>query len=339
MALPVAPSTPEREFALAAVRQASFLARQIQAELVTPALTKQDRSPVTVGDFAAQALVSQRLAEAFPQDVLIGEESAADLRSESSGATVQQVVRFVQPLLPSATAANVCDWIDRGKGQPGPRFWTLDPIDGTKGFLRRDQYAVALALLVEGRPEIGALGCPNLRLPDLFSQAGFSQTEPGILFWAARGAGAWASPLAGDGPWVRLNVSTIADPVSARLLGSYESSHTNDGQLDEFLRQFGTQAEAVRMDSQAKYGVLAAGQGELLLRLLSANQPDYREKIWDHAAGMLIVTEAGGRVTDLTGEPLDFTQGRSLSRNRGLLVSNGPLHEPALAILRSIRAA
>lgn len=92
------------------------------------------------------------------------------------------------------------------------------------------------------------------------------------------------------------------------------------------------------MDSQAKYAVLAAGAGELYLRLLSPSKPDYRERIWDQAAGSILVEEAGGRVTDLHGLPLDFSQGRKLSRNHGILASNGLLHQVTLDGLRSVGA-
>jgi 3'-phosphoadenosine 5'-phosphosulfate (PAPS) 3'-phosphatase len=92
------------------------------------------------------------------------------------------------------------------------------------------------------------------------------------------------------------------------------------------------------MDSQAKYAVLAAGGGDLLLRLLSSSQPNYREKIWDQAAGSLVLEEAGGQITDLDGKPLDFTTGRSLRDNRGILASNRALHAAALRALQQIGA-
>ena len=92
------------------------------------------------------------------------------------------------------------------------------------------------------------------------------------------------------------------------------------------------------MDSQAKYAVLAAGEGDVLLRLLSASRPDYREKIWDQAAGSIVIKEAGGRITDLDGSALDFTHGRTLAKNRGILATNGHLHDAVLAGLRAIGA-
>ncbi len=322
---------PELGFALEAVRLASQMVKTIQAELVSPALTKDDRSPVTVADFASQALVGRLLGEAFPNDPLVGEEDSSALRGDNT--VLEQVTGFVRHFMHAATPETVCAWIDRGSAAPGGRFWTLDPIDGTKGFLRGDQYAVALALVVDGAAQLGVLGCPRLSdacLPDY--------NGPGSLVAAVRGQGTWVSPLEVETLFHRLNTSSQADPSQARLLRSFESGHTNVGQIDEFVQLLGIQAKPVRMDSQAKYAVLAAGQGELLVRLLSPSQPDYREKIWDQAAGSLVIQEAGGAITDLDGARLDFTTGRTLAHNRGVVASNGLLHSKALEALRQIGA-
>jgi 3'(2'), 5'-bisphosphate nucleotidase len=135
-----------------------------------------------------------------------------------------------------------------------------------------------------------------------------------------------------------LAVSSCSDPHQARILRSFESGHTNVDQIGDFARLLGVEAAPIKMDSQAKYAVLAAGQGELYLRLLSPDQPDYREKIWDQAAGSLILEEAGGQFSDLHGKPLDFTAGRSLLHNRGILATNRHLHAGAVEALRRSRA-
>jgi 3'(2'), 5'-bisphosphate nucleotidase len=324
---------PEIKFALQSVRQACQLVRQVQAEMLSPALTKEDRSPVTVADFASQALVGRLLSRAFPRDPLVGEEDSTGLRAAAASQTLAQVTHFVRYFEPEADAEAVCTWIDHGAAEPAERFWTLDPIDGTKGFLRGDQYAVALALIEGGQVRLGALGCPNL--VDGYRP----EVGGGSLVVAARGAGTWLAPLSGgEASFIRLSVSSRSTPAEARLLRSFESGHTNISQIDRLAEALGVQAEAVRMDSQAKYAVLAAGHGELYLRLLSPRQPDYREKIWDQAAGSILVEEAGGRVSDLDGKPLDFTAGRMLIRNRGVLASNRRLHEAALQGLRAIGA-
>ena len=330
-------NNPETSFAIQAVRQSSSLVKQVEAEMVSPAITKDDRSPVTVADFASQALVGYLLANRFPNDPLVGEEDSTTLRTSSERETLEQVTRFVSRFTGEDSNTNterVCEWIDLGNGEPADRFWTLDPIDGTKGFLRGDQYAVALALIVDGVVQVGVLGCPNLTdgyRPDVGG--------PGSLVVAVRGEGTWVGNLDGEEEnYGRVQVSGRNDPKQARLLRSFESGHTNVSQVDTFAEALGVSAEPVRMDSQAKYAVLATGHGELYLRLLSPKRPEYREKIWDQAAGSILVEEAGGTVTDLHGKPLDFTAGRTLANNRGILVSNHHLHEQSANALRAIGA-
>lgn len=320
----------ETVFAMSAVREAAGLAREVCSNLVHAVLTKEDRSPVTVADFAVQAVVGRLLAEALPDDVLVAEEDASTLRTSAGQPILATVTDFVSSVLPGATPETVCDWIDRGRGEPGRRFWTLDPIDGTKGFLRGGQYAVALALIEDGEVQIGVLGCPNLR--------GGAEPGPflsGTLAVAVRRAGAWASPLDSN-DFIPLRVSGCDDPRHARLLRSFEPGHTDTDRVTAVTALLGIHVPPLLMDSQAKYAALAAGEADLLFRLLSPQQPDYRECIWDQAAGALIVEEAGGRVTDLDGKRLDFSAGRTLARNRGVLASNGHLHAVALNAVRAI---
>jgi 3'(2'), 5'-bisphosphate nucleotidase len=328
-------NSPEVRFAVEAVREAALLARRVQQELVTPALTKEDRSPVTVADFAVQALVAKRLADQFADHVLVGEESSATLREAAGAQTLEQITRFVSQRISTASAGEVCNWIDHGAGQPPKQFWTLDPIDGTKGFLRGQQYAVALAYVVDGEVQIGVLGCPELEdgcQPKIGGR--------GTLAVAVRGQGARCCDLdsMGDHPWRTLKVSGRDQTADARLLRSVEAAHTNTGEIGQLIARLGISAEPVSLDSQAKYVVLAAGAGDVLVRLLSKARPDYRECIWDQAAGSIVVTEAGGSVTDLDGKPLDFSHGRKLTANRGILATNGRLHNELAAGLKSIGA-
>lgn len=329
---------PEIQFALNAVRRASALVKEVQAEMVHGALTKDDHSPVTVADYAAQALVGKLLDEAFPADPLVGEEDSAVLRTPEQADILASITRFAGRYAEGATPEVVCGWIDRGSATSGKRYWTVDPIDGTKGFVRGDQYAVALALVEDGEVQVGVLGCPNLNADYLFSDGGAPMAGgTGSLVLAVRGQGAWISPL-GKENFSRTIVSDRNNPRDARLLRSFESAHTNTGKIGELVAALDVQAAPVGLDSQAKYALLAAGRGDMLVRLLSSRQPDYREKIWDQAAGAIVVEEAGGRITDLHGRKLDFTLGRTLANNRGVLASNSLLHDAALAALAEISA-
>jgi len=326
-------NSPEIKFMFDAVWRSAMLVGRVQAELVSASLTKDDRSPVTVADFASQALIGKLLEDAFPDDAMVAEEESSTLLDPAAAQTLDDVTNFVSLSIPGADSQKVCAWIDHNRVDTASRYWTLDPIDGTKGFLRGDQYVVALALIDEGEVQFGALGCPNLldaHKPDFEGR--------GSLVIAARGQGTWCTTLSEPGSFAPLHVSEVDDPPRARILRSFESGHTNVSQIDEFALSLGVQVEPVCMDSQAKYALLAAGEGELILRLLSPSRPDYREMVWDQAAGSIILEQAGGRITDLDGKALDFTKGRRLEDNRGVLASNGLLHETALRALKEIGA-
>jgi HAL2 family 3'(2'),5'-bisphosphate nucleotidase len=323
------PYERERSCAVRAVREAAALCRAVRARLAPEVLAKADQSPVTVADFGSQALVGRTLAGVFPDDPLIAEEDAAELRRPENSGLLAQVVEQVRALRPEAgaDASAVCRWIDRGGARAfSDRFWTLDPIDGTKGFLRNEQYAVALALVVDGRVAVAALACPNL--PHVPSAA---PGPVGAVFVAVRGQGTFAAPLDGDGRETTIRVSPRDDPAGARFCESVESGHSAHGDAAAVAARLGIAAAPVRLDSQAKYAVVARGEAEVYLRL--PTRADYREKIWDHAAGALIVEEAGGTVTDVAGRPLEFTHGRELAANRGVIVSSGRLHDRVLAAL------
>ena len=169
-----------------AVRAAARVCRAVQRRLVTAeSLEKQDKSPVTVADFASQAIVCERLERAFPGDLVVGEEGSAELRQDAQAALCDAVVREVSSEVSGSPSVDqVLGWIDRGSADASSnRYWTLDPIDGTKGFLRGEHYAVCLALLERGEVVVGVLGCPNLD-----DGAG----GRGAMFAAVRGEGARA---------------------------------------------------------------------------------------------------------------------------------------------------
>jgi 3'(2'), 5'-bisphosphate nucleotidase len=313
----------ELETALAAVRSASSVCRAVQRQLAGTVIEKGDKSPVTVADFASQAMICRALRQAFPGDPVVGEEGTAELRAPENAAILAQVVRHVQGVDAGSDAESVCAWIDHGSGEAAGRFWTLDPIDGTKGFLRGEQYAVALALLVDGQVQVAALGCPNLPTAD----------GVGAVFTAVRGGGAWEWPLDGDGPARSIRTSSTADPAQCRYCESVEKAHSSHSRSARIAAALGTVAEPVRIDSQAKYALVAPGDAEAYLRL---SRGDYREKIWDHAAGYLVCTEAGGRATDTRGQPLDFTCGRTLDHNQGVVVTNGRLHDAIVAAIARV---
>ena len=315
----------ERETARAIVAEVCRLTSRVQHEIASAgdAVTKGDRSPVTIADLAAQVLVSRRLSETFPGDALLAEEDSAALADE--GAMQRRVLAQARLHIPGITPDEMIAALDRGSHDGGDRrYWVLDPIDGTKGFLRGDQYAIALALVESGRVVVGALGCPNLPDP--------ASTTPGSLFSAVLDGGASAHPV-DNGSEHGVRVDGITDPAQAVVCESVVAAHAAHSVQAGIAHRLGITAAPYRIDSQCKYAVVARGEASIYLRL--PRDTSYREKVWDHAAGSIVVTEAGGRVTDLNGEPLDFSQGRLLGNGRGIVCTNGAIHDQVLDACRA----
>ncbi len=320
--------THEKEIAIAAVTQAAQLCIAVRHDMVgSDSIQKGDKSPVTIADFGAQALVCRSLKEAFPDDPIVAEEDSGDLGQAENEAKLVQVTTYVQQFQAEAETEIVCQWIDAGNGKVGLRYWTLDPIDGTKGFLRNDQYAVALALFDQGELKVGALACPALPL-----DMDYPEGEIGVVFVAVRGQGSEMKPLA-KGDLTPIQVASENDTTRLRFAESVEAQHGDQPLQNAIAQAVGITSPPLRMDSQAKYGAVARGDASLYLRLPSPKHPNYVEKIWDHAAGTIIVEEAGGRVTDMFGNPLNYAQDYLLHENKGVIVSNGLRHDEAIKAL------
>lgn len=337
--------TPKQrlEAAKAAVAQASAVCRHVQRELESVrSMFKDDRSPVTVADFASQAVVAHVLSSHLGKVTLVAEEDDESLRQQVADGKrdlMDAVLAPVRTVWPGATAEAVLDAIGLGGAEPPPPsdpvhgFWTLDPIDGTKGFLRGEQYAVSLAWIEVGVPVLGVLGCPNLSRD--FSRS-FDDPDPsGSMYVAVAGEGVYELPCDNPtAPALHIRRLEPAEGEPVRMCESVESGHTSHSDSERILEKLGEPAEPARLDSQAKYAVVARGQADLYLRM--PTKKGYVERIWDHAAGALIAQEAGCAVTDALGRPLDFGQGRGLERNKGVVVAPPKLHGRVIGAIRDL---
>lgn len=341
----------EHKIALLAVQRASQLTRAVYSSTSKGTHTKEDHSPVTIGDFGAQALIIAALKHHFPNDEVVAEEESDDLRADPKlkdavwayvSSTENEHDQELGGKIDSEE--RMVDIIDMGRSEGGNkgRVWTLDPIDGTKGFLRGGQYAVALGLLVDGDVKVGVLGCPNLPVDDTVridpsigvDQSG-SGPDVGVLVSAVLGQGAWSRPISNASQeGKKISMREVKDLTDATFCESVEAAHSNHSQQGRIAASLGVTKPSVRMDSQAKYASIARGAGDIYLRL--PVKADYVEKIWDHAAGELIVREAGGIVTDVSGRRLNFGVGRFLSENSGFVAAPKGIHETVLLAVQKV---
>lgn len=318
------------EAARHAVVAASIVCRSVQDALdQVRAVTKDDKSPVTVADYASQAVVGYALRERLGDVVLVAEEASVFLRQEENALLLDAVVAAAREVWADATPVSVLAAIDIGAGDTDHRrFWTLDPIDGTKGFLRNQQYAVALGLIEDGVPTIGVMGCPNL--PVDMSEPLDERDPHGCLYMAIKGEGIYETRCDTEkADLVRLTRLDHDADDEIVVCGSVEAAHSNMSDTDRILawieeQGLGRVGEPARLDSQCKYAVVARGQADAYLRL--PTKKAYVERIWDHAAGACIAGESGAFVTDIHGNALDFSHGRGLERNKGIVCAPPRIH-------------
>ncbi|MCB9846845.1 MAG: 3'(2'),5'-bisphosphate nucleotidase [Phycisphaeraceae bacterium] len=319
-----------------AVAEASRVCRKVQKDLERiRSITKDDRSPVTIADFASQAVIAHRLTEALGPIHLVAEEDSASLREPANAGTLAEVVEAVRLVWPDANTDDVLSAIDIGNDDgSGRSFWTLDPIDGTKGFLRGEQYAVSLAWIDHEHVVLGVLGCPNLSAD--FSRP-FDDPDPhGTMYSAYGGTGVWEQRA--DKPedaGVRLRLLDSEAGQAVRLCESVEAAHSKHDATAKIMERIAPGGyESVRLDSQCKYAVVARGQADAYIRM--PTKKGYREKIWDHAAGSIIATEAGCPVSDIFDKGLDFSHGSTLETNRGIVCAAPRLHGTIIEAIEAL---
>ena len=322
--------------AINAVGRAAVLCHKIRSEKRIWSMTKADGSPVTNADYGSQALIVKTLRQSFPDDPIMAEETAApaDFQAHLDFTTsLTADLNASQMLFPSVD--ELVQAINRSETEGAElpanwrdRYWVIDPIDGTKGYLKGGQYAVALGLIEHGQVTVAALACPEFQIP------GHQQT--GWILYAQKGEGAFALPLNERIAPVRLSVSGQVGGPGLKMCESLNHSpHGTSAQVAKMLDV--VDENILKMDSQAKYAAVACGAADMYLRLPTS--ATYREAVWDHAAGVLIVEEAGGNVTDIDGASLTWNDQRSWEENhrfvkgRGVVVTNGRIHNAVIGAI------
>jgi 3'(2'), 5'-bisphosphate nucleotidase len=229
---------------------------------------KSGAEPVTRADREASSYIVDGLLTAFPGDVVISEELEID---------------------PARISA--------------ARVWYVDPIDGTRDFIRGDDgFAVMIGLCVQGVPILGVVHQPTL----------------GRTFLAAPGVPAQVRQS--DGSVQLLRASSTSDPAQSRLAAS--ASHRSSD-IDRVKKQLGIRDELNVGSVGLKLCLIALGARDLYVN------PVAKTKAWDTCAPQVILAAAGGRLSDLYGDPIEY-QTIDLRHHHGLVASNGVLHDAVI---------
>ena len=266
---------------------------------------KQDESPVTLADYASQIFIISKLKEYFPEDQIIAEEEDNVFVDKKA----MEVIMECYNSLNLEKISNIKQIISY-RGSPSKRQWTIDPIDGTKGFQKGLSYAIGISLMVQSELCVGAIGIPN------YDERGKA------IFIAEKDQGAKSSY--GENEFILIKVSNQKNLKKARFL---HSLHYDQPWTLKFIDMAGI-TDRIQMDSMGKFCKVADGTADIYLRPIN-----YQPYSWDYCPGDLILREAGGKVTDLNGNGIKYENKRCLLPTPGFLASNGILHSEVLDII------
>jgi 3'(2'), 5'-bisphosphate nucleotidase len=270
------PADLSRELAVARrlAQQAAALVRRF-AEQPIEVKYKDGGEPVTEADLAANQLIVSRLAQEFAGDAILSEE------------------------LP-----------DDGGRLAKDRVWMVDPIDGTRDFIRgRPGCVVMIGLCLDGRPVLGAVAQPST----------------GNMWSGVVGQAAWRDES--DGTRVPVRTSTLAEPHGVRIV---VSESRRSPRIDAFRRALGVTDEISLGSVGMKVALVCQGERDLYL------YPGEQTKLWDTCGPEAILTAAGGRMSDMDGHPLVYAKA-DLNNRSGVVASNGPLHDHVIQALATAR--
>jgi 3'(2'), 5'-bisphosphate nucleotidase len=256
---------------------------------------------------AAAAKASDYLRAAYAAFTPVP-DAPASIATEADRASQELILSHLTAAFPDdALCAEEATPMLRGAAREGPRLWVVDPIDGTRGFaMKNGEFSVMIGLVAKGRVVVGVVAEPAL----------------GRVTYARFGHGCWART--GTGMPAACFV-TKTDSLSDAVL---VQSHAKKGETPWPVSAVKPKKVVETYSAGVKLAMVARGEADLYVNTY-ANFSD-----WDICAGDLLVTEAGGTVTEIAGAPIRYGTPGNAQRG-GLLASNGRLHVAAVGLLGS----
>lgn len=352
----IIPYTKELKIAELTVQRAVLATKRVLGADRSNGMDKDDDTPVTIGDLAAQALIISALHHAFPKDTFLGEETAKMLRDDdvlaekvwdlvrTTHLDISSDVQVEEEILATPrTKDEMMDLIDFGMGEgfekkSKGRVWVMDPIDGTLTFMRGQQYAVCLCLLEDGEQKIAVLGCPNLSLDHLPINENTVSKEGGYLVSANVGCGVTLRQISsGDLQPAKRAVSRGVFKSLSQLgnIEALESNSMDHVKNKMVAAKLGMTWPGVDIWSQQmKYVAMAVGGHDVMVRI--PVNDGHRTALWDHAGGHLLAEEMGIKITDVDGKDIDFGAGRRFYKNLGNVAAPVALHAQVLKAVQEV---
>lgn len=288
---------------------------------------KAPKDPVTVADYGSQAILNRAIDAHFPQDAIMAEERGQQFLTILNEEQQTRTLKRLQDILGiDVTKEDVVSWMDLGRETKATTHWAVDPIDGTRGFVKGLRYCVAVAHIESTQPTWGALACPEYP----------SEDGNGFLFVADQ-EGVYRTSLAETTTEKQpLQLAPAPKLSDARVVLSRNLQDFPRALIDQCLDAAGIPESSITyIDGQGKYASVACGDANIFLRF--PKTADFQgHYIWDHAPGVALVRKAGGVISDITGGEVMFGEGNILNGNLGVIACHPDLHEQVLKITKQV---
>lgn len=281
---------------------------------LVPFWTKPDKSFVTPADYAVQYCLKKELIKEFPHIPFVGEEA---LYTEEDAYKIPDILSLVRLLYPYDTEQDLIETL-APSNTTASLYWLVDPIDGTAGFIKNRFFATALSLIYNDKPILAVMACPSTN-PHTFKIYSAAKNYGTSVFGTATHSRRWLR-----------SGEVVTGRFCEASLAARNQQHHSTRLLSLALPN---QPKAYRVDSQYKYAMVAEGAVDFFIRYpFSVSYT----RTWDHAPGAFLVEEAGGIVSDIYGNTLNYhRESFSLHNHPIILASGNPaIHNTTLEILQ-----
>ena len=299
----------EKDLAIQIIKKASEITEWFRKS-DSKSYTKKDQTPVTLADYASQIFINSSISEKFPEDLVVAEEDIINLKDSDDITLIEKCYNYL-----GIDREVIAEPISRSYSEEPMRMWTVDPVDGTRGFQKNLWYSIGIGLIINKMTEFCVICVPNY--DDLGN----------AIYIAQKGKGAQVSH--GNTDFKPIHVSKTKKLHEATMC---QSLHYNEKWVENLAKNAGV-SKILPMDSMVKFCKIADGTADFYVKPLDPK----RSFSWDFVPGDLLVREAGGKVSNLTNESLRF-EGKSLVNTaEGLIASNGILHDNLIDQIKSVK--
>jgi len=294
-----------------AVRRALYFALAIQDQLgrnYNKAETDNIFDPVTLADYGVQVIITRAIKATFPDDPIISEESLTQFQASVEPGRQKKLLSHLNDFLgESLSLDDLMQALAPFEAHhTSNQIWTIDPIDGTTGYINRRNFSVGVGLIKNGEASLGIIGVPAYRGGGVF----YNDADAICKL-----------PLDNDTAQ-SIVIPAVPEQLNIIVKSYDDAPHASHAVMNDVIKEAGiSQAMIVRLDGMEKYLQVATGDADLYLRMPPL-KGRAANKVWDHVPGVAIAKTVHAHILDKDGHDLKFNMDETMN-NIGIIVARG----------------